>query len=272
MLCQAGRNRANASLLDRFDLAPERGERSPTELTEHVDVAVLTRHPVGPELAEHEAPVAFERGDRSGDPFVRGAPNRRATSAVTNGPWVRAYLPDEFLQRSGDRLGERHRQPEGQRTAERVAVAGGVLSRRRIEPRRRPRSRSPASRSTSCRAIAGPGPCRARTVRRRGASRSAGCAGIVRVTIDVGPGSFAAQVDLGERQVADRRSTSCSSSTDRARRPSARHCSSSSTSASTSASRSSRSSSAPSRSRSRSRSSASAAARRSASGASPSYM
>ncbi len=68
------------------------------------------------------------------------------------------------------------------------------------------------------------------------------------------------------------RNTSCNSSTERARRPSATHCSSSSMSANTSGSSSSRSSSAPRRSRSRSRSSASAAARRSASGASPSYM
>ncbi len=69
-----------------------------------------------------------------------------------------------------------------------------------------------------------------------------------------------------------RRSTSCSSSALRARRPSVRHCSSSSRSARTPGSSSSRSSSAPSSSRNRSRSSASAAARRSASGASPSYM
>ncbi len=65
-------------------------------------------------------------------PATRSAvvPNRRATSSTTNGPCVRANRPTSSSSGRGDRLGERHRQPERQRAPERIAVAGGVLGGR----------------------------------------------------------------------------------------------------------------------------------------------
>ena len=67
---------------------------------------------------------------RRSHPMIRSfvEPNRRATSAITNGPWVRAYLPTSSSSGRRHRLGERHRQTDRQRAPQRVAVAGRVLA------------------------------------------------------------------------------------------------------------------------------------------------
>ena len=77
-------------LLDRFDLAAQRGERAPAQLTQHVDVAPLAAHAVGAELAAHQALVGLERAEGAERP---GSPGRRTgwpASRSMNGPWVRA--------------------------------------------------------------------------------------------------------------------------------------------------------------------------------------
>ena len=151
---------------------------------------------------------------------------------------------DQVVERSVDRIGERGRQADGQRHAERVAQPGRVLGRGQpFLAGQADLDGPPLGRRAGPIHVATGAP-----VDRAGRRSRAGSAG------------------------PSRRSRSWSSSASRAVRPSTRRCSSSSRSASTSGSISSRSSSAPSSSRSRSRSSARAAARRSASGASPSYM
>ena len=164
--------------------------------------------------------------------------SKRAHELLDRERHVRARVAgDDVVERAFDRIGERRR-----------AV--------------------PAGSPTRARRAAGPRPRRPRGVRR---SRSRG------VRRAVGRATARASAVHRARtssRVSGPRSTkrSCRSSAWRAWRVGINRCSSSSSSASASGSSSSRSSSAPMRSRRRSRSSASAVARRSASGASPSYM
>ena len=172
-----------------------------------------------------------------------GTPKCAATCPARNGPWVRAKRATRSSNGASTGSVNARRQSDRQSHPERVSQAGGVLGRGdpllagHDDAHRPPLLRRDLRPTT-----------RAATPSTARASRS---------TSDSGPSS---------------RRRSCSSSASRARRPSVRCCSSSSRSASTTGSSRSRSSSAPSRSRNSSRSRARAAARRSANGASPSYM
>ena len=55
-------------LLNRLDLGPQRGQRSPTQHSEHVRVTPLAFHTVWPELAAHHSALAFEFFERAPDP------------------------------------------------------------------------------------------------------------------------------------------------------------------------------------------------------------
>ena len=77
-------------MLDRLDLAAQRGQRAPAQLAQHVDVAPLAPHAVGTELAAHDAAVGLEGGERAGDPRLGDAEAVGRRSRSTNGPWVRA--------------------------------------------------------------------------------------------------------------------------------------------------------------------------------------
>ena len=113
-------------LLDRFDLATESGARSSAELAEHVDVAVLARDALGPELADDEPFVTFECGERARDAF-----GRRAEAAGDVGGDERTVRAGEathqLFERAGDRGGERRGKSERDRAPESVPIAGGVL-------------------------------------------------------------------------------------------------------------------------------------------------
>ena len=193
-------------LLDRLDLLAQRGERPTAELAQYVDVAEFARHPLGPELADDETFLAFERRERTGDPlgWCTEPPGDLGGEEWPVGAGVAA---DDLLQRTGNRLGERHRQAERQRAPECVAVASGVLrggvaglaAERDLD---HPRSRQPTSPATHGRPrpSSPPGP----------SHRSSTSSAVRSPTF---------------------RNTSCNSSAERARRPSAMHCNSSSMSA-----------------------------------------
>ena len=94
-----GQEAGERPLFDRFDLAPQRCQRSAAQLPQHVDVAVLARHAVGAELAEHDTAFGLERGDRTADPF--GGRTEAAGDVGHDERAVRAGVPaDQFLQRS----------------------------------------------------------------------------------------------------------------------------------------------------------------------------
>ena len=77
-------------LLDRLDLAAQRGQRAAAQLAQHVDVAPLAADAVGAELAAHDAPVGLERRRARRRHAARGRRAGATTSRSTNGPWVRA--------------------------------------------------------------------------------------------------------------------------------------------------------------------------------------
>ena len=118
--------RGQRLLLDRLDLAAQRGQRPSAQLTQHVDVAPLAAHAVGPELAAHQALVGLEGAEGAEDPGLRDAEpgGHVALDERTVGAGV---ATDEVLERTQHRVGEHLRQAEGKGAAERVAVAGGVV-------------------------------------------------------------------------------------------------------------------------------------------------
>ncbi len=71
MPCQRREEAGERLLLDRLDLLAQRGQRATAELAQHIDVAELPRHALGSELADDETLLAFERGERTGDPLGR---------------------------------------------------------------------------------------------------------------------------------------------------------------------------------------------------------
>ncbi len=118
-------------LLDRFDLLAKGRQRTAAELAQDIHVAELTSHAARSELAHDESLVAFERSQRAGDPLRRSAEPPGDVGGQERA--VRAGVPaDDLLQRTGDRIGERHRQPEREGTSERIAVPSSIL--RRGEP------------------------------------------------------------------------------------------------------------------------------------------
>ena len=85
----AGQEPGQGGGVDRLDLAAQRGQRPATQLAQHLVVAPLPLHALGPELAPHHAALALE--------LLEGGPHRRRGDAVApagcwvrNGPWVRA--------------------------------------------------------------------------------------------------------------------------------------------------------------------------------------
>ena len=113
---------------DRFDLTPQRGERASSQLTQHVDIAELASDPVRPEFAEDEALVAFECGESTGDALDRCT--ETAGDLGGDERTVRARVStNQFLEWTRHRLGERHREPEWDRTPEAIPISGCVFSR-----------------------------------------------------------------------------------------------------------------------------------------------
>ena len=55
--------------LDRLDLAAQRGQRTATQLSQHLGIAVLATDATGSELAMHDAIRSLERGEGAGDPL-----------------------------------------------------------------------------------------------------------------------------------------------------------------------------------------------------------
>ncbi len=116
-------------LLDRFDLLAQRCQRPAAQLSQHIDIAVLARHAARAELADDQSLLTLQRCERAGDPLGwrtetsghLGSEERPVSSGVAT---------DDLLERTGDRIGERHRQAERQRAPERVAVLRCVLGRR----------------------------------------------------------------------------------------------------------------------------------------------
>ena len=104
-----------------------------------------------PAIAAAAGAARRRRSTRATTPSGRNSPStiRPSASSATIAPVIRSLrrteaagdvgdheravgagvAADQLLQRPGDRLGERHREPERQRAPERVAVAGGVLAR-----------------------------------------------------------------------------------------------------------------------------------------------
>ncbi|MEZ5297105.1 MAG: hypothetical protein R2697_12760 [Ilumatobacteraceae bacterium] len=110
---------------DRFDLAPEHRQRAAPELAEHVDVAPLGCTPPGRNSPRTTTLVGGQRGNGSSIRST-GAANRRATSVARNGPWVRAKRPTNCS--SGCGTGSVNAtEADGDRTPERIAIAGGVF-------------------------------------------------------------------------------------------------------------------------------------------------
>ena len=188
--------------------------------------------------------VRDEPVERVVDDARRGRPQRRAGSAARNGPCVRAHRASRPSSAPTTGAEERLRHTRRRRHADAVAVARDVLHR---DPALL--AADPRPDRASRRGELGQVERRLDRARRRSAPRPRPSTGRPAGAGGRGPG---------------RRSSRWRSSTSAWRL--------SSRSASASGSSSSRSSSWPSSSRSRSRSSVSACARRSASGASPSYM
>ena len=241
--CHAGRNRASAAgstgSTSRRSRASDRRRSSRSTSGSHHSRSA----PPGRNSPRSSVPAASSRSSASST-TPTGRPQRRAGSGVRNGPCVRAQRASS--PSSAPATGARNASgtPDRRRHADAVAVAGDVLDR------------DPAL-------LAGdPGPDRA--PRRTPAPRATDAA-------HVAPPSTRAATSSVVRSPS-RRSRSWTWSAVVAWRSSASAWRVSSRSASASGSSSSRSSSWPSSSRSRSRSSVSACARRSASGASPSYM
>ena len=112
--------------LDRLDLAPQRGQRAPPQLAQHVALAPLPAHALGAELAAHDAAVGLQRHQHADDATL-GHAEAVGDLALDERAVGAGVAPDEILQRPRHRLGERLRQPQRQRAPERVAVARRVV-------------------------------------------------------------------------------------------------------------------------------------------------
>ena len=229
--------------VDGLHLASQAGERAAAELAEDVGVAPFALRAARSELAPQER----ARRDESGQGVLHHA-RRQPPAERRLGREERPVGPgepgEEPLERGGRRAEERERDADRRLDPHRVTIAGGVLDRDPADlagdPERRPPDARP--RASPSHSAATPG----------GAS--------LRATTSASARS------------PTRRRRSWSWSAVVARRSSARPWRPSSRSASAAGSSSSRSSSCPRSSRRRSRSRVSAWARRSARGASPSYM
>ncbi len=115
-------------LLDRLDLAPQRGERASSDLSQHLDVAPFAFDAVGPERAEHHTTFGLECPQHSGD-AIGG--NTQPARDCGHEEWrVRTREPrDDRLEWTRDGLGEVARQAHRQGTSECVAVESCVLGR-----------------------------------------------------------------------------------------------------------------------------------------------
>ena len=237
-----GQEPAERGRVDGFDLATQPGERPPAEDPEHVGVEPFALRAARPELAAEDRAVLEQPLERVST-TPTGSPQRRAGSGVRNGPWRPSVAGEQAFERRRRRSQERVRDADRRRHPDPVAVARHVLDR---DP-----ALLPGDPGTD------------------GAPRRDEVDDPLVAT--AAPPSDRAATSSAERSPS-RRSRSWSWSAVVAFRSSVSAWRLSSRSASASGSSSSRSSSWPSSSRSRSRSSVSAPARRSASGASPSYM
>ena len=79
----AGQEPRERFLLDRLDLAAQRGERRAPQAAQHVGVAPFTLGAAGTKLAAHELLVVLELDE---DPPTRRGRSARSTCSVVNGP------------------------------------------------------------------------------------------------------------------------------------------------------------------------------------------
>ena len=86
--------------VDRLDLVPQRGERSPAQCAQHVGVAPLPLDPARTKLAEHDTPVGLESGE-----CVAGA--------VGGNPETGAHVVEQRTARACARSGRRDRRAAG---------------------------------------------------------------------------------------------------------------------------------------------------------------
>ena len=107
-------------MFDRFDFFAQRGERAAAEYAKHIVVAPLSLDPVRPELAPHDAALAFEFFQPDLEPFVFDAVPLAHLAAQERSVRLRVAA-QQVAEGIVDRLGEGLRQTGWQRNAERVA-------------------------------------------------------------------------------------------------------------------------------------------------------
>ena len=226
--------------VDGLDLPTERGERAAADPPQHVGVAPFPLDPPG-----RNSPCTTRRPPRAsratGATVGRRRRRARRGVAATKGPCVRANRATRSSRRPVGGSVKAAGDTVRQRDAERVAEPRRVLDRRDPVGPRDP---------NADRAV----------LRHQAVDRDGGAS--------LGPGRDLGRASTGRDRATDRGPRRSSARDARPRDAAARARPASSAAGSSSSRRSSE----PSRSRSRSRSTTSAAARRSASGASPSYM